>query len=295
MLSGVQRMHADELDIDEPLVRRLLAHQFPHWAELPLQRVPSSGTDNALFRLGDDLVVRLPRRPKGGASIEHEYEWTPRLGASLPVAVPTPVAKGAPDHGYPATWAVYVWLEGDNPVPRELTAPLALARDLARLVRAFLSIDLAGPKTRRGAPLTGQDAGVRKALGEVGDMIDVDAAAAAWEEALAAPNWSAPPRWLHGDLLPFNLLVREGRLSAVLDFSLVGVGDPACDLLPAWWLPADASDAFRLDLRVDDATWARGRGWALSMALIALPYYKETNPLFAANALLMIANILGEA
>jgi aminoglycoside phosphotransferase (APT) family kinase protein len=293
MLVGVQKLHADELYIDEALVRGLVAAQFPQWSELPLERVASSGTDNALYRLGGDMVVRLPRRLSGSASIDHEYEWTRQLRPYLPVAVPRPVAKGAPDDDYPARWAVYAWLPGANPVPGHGSEELA--QDLARVLRAFAAIDVTGPPTRRGAPLATQDAAARGALEQLGGMIDVDAAAAAWDAALAAPVWEDESRWLHGDLLPGNLLVRDGRLTGLLDFSLVGVGDPACDLMPAWCvLPAERREAFRAELAVDDATWARGRGWALSMGLIALPYYKDTNPGFAAVARHAIREVLAE-
>lgn len=284
-------MHADELETDAAVVRRLLRVQFPEWAGLPIERVPSSGTDNALYRLGNELVARLPRIHSAVGGLEHELEWTPRLAPLLPVAVPELVAKGEPADGYPWPWAIYRWLEGENPVPGAVDE-----RELARLVRAFRELELPGGKrTRRGKALVTQDAATRKALGELDGMIDTDAAAAVWDEALATPVWSDAPVWLHGDLLPGNLLARGGRLVAVIDFALVGVGDPACDLLPAWaLLQGPARHRFRLEAGVDDATWSRGRGWALTIGLVALPYYKDTNPGFAAVARHLIDEVLGE-
>jgi aminoglycoside phosphotransferase (APT) family kinase protein len=275
-------MHADEVQTDEGLVRQLLATQLPDWASLPLERVPSSGTDNALYRLGDDKVVRLPRIDWAVAGLERELEWLPRLAPLLPVAIPVPLAAGAPGDGYPWPWAVYRWLDGENPRSGRVEAHESLARELAELIRSFRRIDLAGPPTRRGVPLVQQDDAVRAALRALHGEIDVAAATSAWGVSLRAPDWAGPPIWLHGDLLPGNLLCRDGNLSGVLDFGLVGMGDPACDLIAAWAvLPFSAREIFREELYVDDATWARGRGWALSIALIALPYYKDTNPGFA--------------
>jgi aminoglycoside phosphotransferase (APT) family kinase protein len=284
-------MHADELETDAAVVRRLLRVQFPEWAGLPIERVPSSGTDNALYRVGDELVARLPRIHWAVGGLEHELEWTPRLAPLLPVAVPELVAKGEPADGYPWPWAIYRWLEGENPVPGAVDE-----RELARLVRAFRELELPdGKRTRRGKALVTQDAATRKALGELDGMIDTDAAEAVWDEALATPVWSDAPVWLHGDLLPGNLLARDGRLVAVIDFALVGVGDPACDLLPAWaLLQGPARHRFRLETGVDDSTWSRGRGWALTIGLVALPYYKDTNPGFAAVARHLIDEVLSE-
>ena len=282
------RMHADEVVTDVDLVRRLLAAQFPQWAGLPLERVPSSGTVNALYRLGDDRVVRLPRRGEWAPTIERELEWLPQLAPLLPVAIPLPVARGAPTEEYEWPWAVYAWLDGETP-------PIGGLTDVASLVRfvaALHAIELDGPAASRG-PLPSRDEPARAALEELEGVIDTRAATAAWEEALRAPPWRGGRVWTHGDLLPGNLLVSDGRLTAVLDWGGAGIGDPASDLLVAWAaLPALLRDAFRAGLAVDDAMWARGRGWALSVALIALPYYELTNPRFADLARHMIREVL---
>jgi aminoglycoside phosphotransferase (APT) family kinase protein len=288
-------MHVDEVGTDVELVRRLLSAQLPAWASLPLERVPSHGTDNALYRLGDDMVVRLPRIGWAVSGLERELEWLPRLAPRLPVQIPVPLATGTPENGYPWPWAVYRWLSGENPSVAPTGDRHSLALDVVALITAFRHIDLEGPSCRRGLPLLTQDDAARAALDELDEEIDVVAATAAWETALGAPEWPGPPIWVHGDLLPGNLLVREQRLTGVLDFGLVGVGDPACDLIAAWSvLPSHARRVLREELDVDDATWARGRGWALSLGLIALPYYKETNPGFADVARHLIGEVLAE-
>lgn len=290
----MRRLHADQADIDADLVRRLVAAQFPQWAGLPVEPVDSAGTVNAIYRLGEDLAVRLPLRPAVTGDAEREQRQLASLAPFLPVAIPVALGIGRPADGYPGEWSVHRWLDGANPLPETLTDPRSLALDLAGFVGAFRRIDLPdGPPAYRGGPLELLDAATRSAIDELRGMIDTGAATEAWEAALAAPPWSGPPAWVHADLMPGNLLVSGGRLSAVIDFGAAGVGDPACDLIVAWnLLPADARDDFRVALRVDDASWARGRGRALSMSLIQLPYYKDTNPAMAANSRHVIAEVL---
>ncbi|MES2121642.1 MAG: aminoglycoside phosphotransferase family protein [Chlamydiota bacterium] len=290
-------MHADEFEIDKPLVQRLLEKQFPEWANLSLQIVPSVGTDNALYRLGTDMVVRLPRIDWAIGDVDKECEWLPQIAPFLPVAIPEPLAKGAPTVDYPWPWAVYRWLEGSNPVVGHIPDPVSLTDDLIAFIRALHEIDLPnGPISNRGVPLKQkQDIETRKALKQLGDMIDVPKATAIWDELLKVPHWPNPPVWVHGDLSPGNLLLQNGRLSAVIDYGNLGIGDPACDLIIAWnLLPASMRHPFRIGLGVDDASWQRGRGWALSCALIALPYYKDTNPVLANNARYVIQEIITE-
>ena len=295
------RMHADEVATDAGLVRRLLAGQFPQWAGLTIVPVPSAGTDNALFRLGDDLVVRMPRIGWATGQIDKERRWLPHLAPHLPLAVPEPLAVGEPAEGFPWRWSVYRWLPGDNATLDRLADPAEAARDLARFVRALQAVDTTGgPRPEpgtfgRGVPLAVRDAGTREAIAACAGLIDTGAATAAWEAALAAPEWRGPPVWLHGDLQSGNLLAVAGRLTAVIDFGALTVGDPACDLMVAWNLfTAETRAAFRDAMGVDDATWARGRGWGLSPALVALPYYRETNPGLAAIARHAIAEVLAD-
>ncbi|MFG3251276.1 aminoglycoside phosphotransferase family protein [Streptomyces sp. NPDC048187] len=299
MSSGQTRR--DTHDVDDRLVRRLVDGQFPQWSELPVERFPSGGTVNAMYRLGDTMVVRLPLVRGGVADVTTEREWLPRLAPLLPTAVPEVLGAGAPAEGYPWPWSVYRWLPGELPEAGALTDPESLAADLAAFVAAMRSVTLPdGPKAYRGGPLAALDAPTRAALDALRDLpeegVDCDALTAVWQDALAAPAWEGPPCWLHADLMPGNLLVSGGRLSGVIDFGCMGVGDPACDLFPAWnLLPPGARDVLGEALGVDEATWRRGRGRALSQALIALPYYRETNPAMAGNARHVIRAVLTEA
>ncbi|MFE9634569.1 aminoglycoside phosphotransferase family protein [Streptomyces sp. NPDC006463] len=294
------QMHPGQHPVDEDLVRRLIAGQFTRWAGLEVERFASGGTVNGMYRLGDDMVVRLPLVKGGANDVVMERQWLPRLAPLLPTAVPEVLGAGEPAEGYPWSWSVYRWLEGENPEAGALDEPALLAEDLAGFVAAMRSVTApSAPQAHRGGPLASQDAGTRAAIEELRGIpeegVDCDAAAAVWEDALRAPGWDGPPVWLHADLMPGNLLVRDGRLSAVIDFGCMGVGDPACDLFPAWnLLPADAREVFRAALGVDDATWNRGRARTLSQALIALPYYRKTNPAMARNARFVIRAVLGE-
>jgi aminoglycoside phosphotransferase (APT) family kinase protein len=285
-------MHAHELHTDAALVRGLLESQFPEWAALPVERLSTSGTVNALYRLGDDMVVRLPRTEWGIGAVDRELRWLPSLAPLLPVEIPVPLAKGAPAEGYPWEWGIYPWLDGEHPAAGED----ALARELARFVATLHRLDVAGgPPAARGAGLAPWDESTRSALAALAGTIDTDAATAVWDATLRLPGWSAPPVWIHGDLMPANLLVRDGRLAGVIDWGGFGLGDPAVDLMPAWnLLRATGRDVFRGELRVDDATWARGRGWALCTGLVALPYYEETNPELAENARYRIGQVLAD-
>lgn len=281
-------MHADEVDIDDALVRRLLAAQFPQWSQLPLARCRSAGTDNAIYRLGDELCVRLPRLPAATAQVDKEQQWLPKLALHLPLAIPAPVAMGTPAQGYPWNWSVYRWLDGENATLERIADPCEAATDLARFIIALRGVDPTGGPAPgqhnfyRGVPLAMRDPFTRNAIAQLHGLLDIDAATAAWEAALCAPTWQAAPVWIHGDLQSGNLLAQRGRLSAVIDFGGLAIGDPACDLLVAWNLfTGESRDAFRAALSVDDAAWARGRGWALSTGLVALAYYLETNPVLA--------------
>jgi aminoglycoside phosphotransferase (APT) family kinase protein len=296
------RMHADEVHIDIPLVRRLLAVQFPDWADLTLRPVSPLGTDNAIYRLGHDMVVRLPRRERANQRLEKELEWLPRLTPHLPLAIPTPKVRGTAAEGYPFTWSVYTWLRGESATEHVVADMNQLAIDLARFLTALQRLDsTAGPSPGahnffRGVPLKARDQMTRTAIASLGERIDVDAVTAAWEAALRAPEWGCPAVWIHGDLDPRNVLVEQGRLCAVIDFGSLGVGDPACDVMAAWkFFSPVARHLFRTALAVDDSTWMRGRGWALSQALMAQSYYTEqTNPTLVREAHRWIAEVLSD-
>jgi aminoglycoside phosphotransferase (APT) family kinase protein len=285
-------MHEDELEIGEELVRSLLAEQFPEWAELPLRRIEPSGTVNAIFRLGDELSVRLPRREGPAEPGSRELEWLPKLARQLPVEIPEPVAQGTPGSGYPWFWEIHTWVEGET-LPVEEIDATAAARDLAALVGALRRIDPAGAPPGRGVALARRDRSFRYWLERFdGDPRVLDE----WERALAAPPWDGPPIWHHGDLDVRNWLVSDGRITGVIDWGEAGVGDPACDVMVAWKLHSHAArDAFREALPTDDATWERARGWAVSQAVAALAYYTpENNPSLYREAATWLALVLSE-
>lgn len=291
-------MHAGEVPTDPALLRRLLAAQFPQWVELPVGPVESSGTDHDIYRLGEHLAARLPRIGWAAGQAVKEAAWLPRLAPSLPLAVPAPVGLGRPQDGYPFPWSVQQWLPGE-PAHGTLQDLGEAAAALAGFVRALGGAETAGAPERepggRGGPLAEQDEGVRRAVAELGDRVDGDAVLRSWHESLAAPGWAGPDVWVHGDLLPGNLLVRSGRLSAVIDFGGLGVGDPSCDLLPAWNLfDGDSRRVFLAAVGADEAARLRGRGWALSQAVIALPYYWDTNPGIVGQAMHALGEVLAD-
>lgn len=292
-------MHPDEPAVEAPLVRRLLRAQLPQWAGLPLERVLPEGTDNAIYRLGDELAVRLPRIGWAAQQPAKEHRWLPRLAPLLPLPVPEPVALGEPGEGYPWHWTVCRWVAGEGAVAGQ---PHDVG-EIAEFVAALQRIDpTGGPgpgehNVFRGVPLAYRDAETRAAIAALDGRVDTVGATAAWEASMRAPAWDGDPVWIHGDLDARNLVVEDGRISGVLDWGCLGVGDPACDVAAAWklFLAPDEREAFRAALRVDDATWLRGRGWALSQALIVLPYYTlETYPELVLEAERWLAETLAE-
>jgi aminoglycoside phosphotransferase (APT) family kinase protein len=274
------RMHADEVTVDDDLVRALVDLQFPDWAHLPLQRIASTGTDNVIYRLGSDLGLRLPRIGWAVGQVGKEHRWLPRLAPHLPLSVPEPVGLGEPGCGYPYPWLVYRWLPGVDALAGPAPDWCAFARKAAAAVLALHEIDTTGapPAGLRGGPLEVVDAVTRRAIGALDEAIDARRALAVWDAALGADQWSEPPLWVHGDLLPGNLLVENGSLTGVIDWSATGVGDPACETMLAWAMPRPARVEYRETLAVDDSTWARGRGWTLQQAVTFIPYYARTIP-----------------
>jgi len=295
------RIHADQLATDERLVRRLLVDQFPQWADLPLTPVPSTGTENSIYRLGHDLCVRLPYRPAKDDQLGKLDRWLPRLAPHLPLAIPEPVATGTPTDEYPAAWSVVRWLAGEEASFEHLADPVSTARTLAGFVRSLIAVDATGgpaPGTHnfwRGVPLAARDDLTQRSIEASKGLVNTEAVTAAWAHDLAAPPWEGAPTWLHGDLAPDNLLLTAGSLSAVIDWGGLGVGDPATELLPAWNLfRGESRRAYRDALDFDDATWTRGRGLALSTAIVALPYYHTSIPLRARRARDVIREVLAD-
>ncbi|MBL0374206.1 aminoglycoside phosphotransferase family protein [Rhizobium sp. KVB221] len=281
----MSRMHADELLIDELLAGQLMSAQFPQWAGLVVRRVPSAGTDNALFRLGDTLVGRFPRFAAAADQAAKELRWLPVLAPHLPLAVPMPLARGAATEAYPFVFTICNWIEGQDVAAAPLSDLPQAAGDLAQFIKALQSVDSShGPlpgnhNFGRGVALTARDNQTRTAIADLEGIIDTSIPEAIWTQSLTLPAWQGNPVWIHGDIHPGNLIANKGQLCAVIDFGGLAVGDPATDLMVAWTLlTVQTRPLFRALLQVDDATWLRGRAWALSVALVALPYYINTNP-----------------
>jgi aminoglycoside phosphotransferase (APT) family kinase protein len=290
-------MHKGELPVDARLVRRLVTAQVPRLAHLPLEELVERGTMNAIYRLGAEHCVRLPRLERWSGVLERELLFLPRLAPHLPLVIPEPVVAGVPSADYPSRWAVYRWIEGRAYGDAEPADERAAARRLARFVRALRDAPPWGdaPATGR-APLVELDTVTRAALEAAADEIDAAAAAAAWQRALDAPAWDGRPVWLHGDLLRSNLLVSKGRLAAALDFGSVGRGDPAADITAAWSVFGPRGRrAYRAALDVDDGTWERARGYALHQAALIVPYYRHTQPRFAQQARRTLAELVSDA
>jgi len=293
-------MPAAKVNIDRSLVTRLVAAQFPQWAGLPIRPVEPDGWDNRTFRLGEDKAVRLPSSEAYAAQVKKEQRWLPRLAPLLPLPIPIPLAMGHPSEGYPWHWSIYQWLEGDFATIEHIADLQQLATTLAQFLTALYRIDPAGgpPPGKhnffRGGSLAVYDSETRHAIACLEGRMDAHAATAVWEAALKA-TYHGPPVWLHGDVSAGNLLVKEGQLWAVIDFGCSAVGDPACDLAIAWTLFSGKSRAaFRAALPVDDATWARGIGWALWKALIIVADHVHTTPLEEGKAQHVIDEILAD-
>ncbi|ESX84012.1 aminoglycoside phosphotransferase family protein [Mesorhizobium sp. LSHC412B00] len=262
--------------IDTDLVRRLVNAQFPQWRHLPVRPVAFGGWDNRTFHLGNDMTVRLPSAAPYALQVEKEHRWLPRLAPLLPLPIPVPLAMGEPGEDYPWQWSVYRWIDGETAKTAEIADRRQFAVDLAKFLIALRRIDPAGGPPAgqhnffRGGSLSVYDNQTREALQALEGQIDTQAATAVWDAALAA-TWQGSPVWFHGDVAWGNLLVQNGRLSAIIDFGTSGIGDPSCDLAIAWtFFQGESREAFRAAIDVDEATWARGRGWTLWKALITV-------------------------
>jgi aminoglycoside phosphotransferase (APT) family kinase protein len=285
--------------INGELVRRLVDTQFPQWAELPLRLLDPAGSDHVIYRLGEELSVRLPRHAGAMGQAKKEFHWLPRLAPHLPLAIPMPARAGEPDFGYPWSWAVSRWLDGEVATFEELADSAEAAVELAEFLislQRFAPEDMPAEGAREDLtvrPLAERERATRAAIADVDGVFDAAAIADVWDAALSAPGWNLPPVWFHGDFHTGNLLTVDGRLSAVVDFGGLGIGDPACDLTIAFTLmSAGSRTAFRAMLGVDDATWARGRGWALATGLNAYTSYAAVNPRVAAQTTRQIAEAL---
>ncbi|WP_329253181.1 aminoglycoside phosphotransferase family protein [Streptomyces canus] len=297
-------LHEDEIPVDETLVRSLLKAQRPEWADLPLSPA-GAGTDNIMYRLGDDLLVRLPRTADNGNSVRKELEWIPRLAPFLACPIPEPVHAGTPTDIFPLVWSVYRWIDGDEAGPDTVQDWAAFGADLAAVARELHGIDLMGATRAdglswyRGGSLEPCDQWVGRCLNEcrttVGSELDLDTLEQLWQAALALPEPSGPHVWLHGDLKPTNLLVREGKLHAVIDFGGLSVGFPDAEHATLWDLPPQARQAYWDTLNLDEATWTRARAWAIAVGVSGISYYWHTFPAFVAECRARLRAILIDA
>ncbi|WP_239095790.1 aminoglycoside phosphotransferase family protein [Micromonospora lutea] len=297
-------LHEGEIPVDEGVVRSLLTDQCPQWAHLPLSRA-GAGTDNTMYRLGDDLLVRLPRTAAKASSLRKELRWLPRFAPLLACRIPEPRHTGVPTDVFPTSWSVYRWIDGDEVGPETVSDWATFGTDLAAVVRDLHAVDLMGATRTgdlswyRGGELRACADWVGAALadcrGIVGTEIDVDTLERLWQMALDLPEPSGPQVWLHGDLRPTNLLVRHGRLHAVIDFGGLSIGLPDAEHAPVWDLPPEARRAYRNAVAVADSTWLRARAWAIAVAASGIPYYQHSYPAFVAECRARLEAILTDA
>ena len=285
-------------DIDDQLVMSVVHSQFPQYGDMSVAQVESAGTDHAMYRLGSDLVVRLPRIASAENQVIKEQRWLPLLASELPIQIPTPVELGIPSDSFPLHWSIYRWIDGDDAYDKPIIDLGDAAGQLGRFGAALRRVDATGgPPSFRGGPLALQEADVLAAITDLASdgIVDEAAALSAWQAIVELPQWTRPPVWVHGDLLPGNILACQGRISAVIDFGGVGVGDPACDMMVAWTLlTGKEREAFRECSEVDDDTWDRGRGWAFGFGLMAYHFHQQGNPVLAAVGLRSLAEALAE-
>jgi aminoglycoside phosphotransferase (APT) family kinase protein len=291
-------MNNKKLIINEALVRNLITTQFPQWKDLFIRPVETSGWDNKTFRLGEHMLIRMPSAIEYAAQVKKEHLWLPKLAPLLPLTIPVPLALGQPTNDYPCSWSIYKWLEGESANSVEIANLPDFAFNLAQFLIALEKIDttngpLPGPDNfYRGSTLMTYDSDTRKAIKILKNKINSDTATKIWNDAITTA-WHNPPVWIHGDISPGNLLVQNGKLISVIDFGMLAIGDPACDLAIAWTMFAGESrKTFRAILPLDPATWARGRAWALWKALIIVAGLAETNTTETTQAWRILDEIL---
>ena len=287
-MSEHTQLHQNEIAIDDALARDLIDGQFPEWRQLPIRRIRSSGTVNAIFRVGDAHAIRLPRAEAfvdSREALAAGQAWLDWARPNLPLVIPEPVAIGEPTEAYPWPWSVHRWIEGDSLGVVDLSGSHEPAEQLGAFVNALHSLPLPGPDAPRSVKAIGRagmDGRFRGVIKGLADLLDESALLAAWTETMEAPTWDGRYVWTHGDLLPDNLLATGGKLTAAIDFECYGSGDPALDLTPEWTVfSGSAADVFRGVVAADDATWQRARNHALRF-VNGIRYYETSNPSFAA-------------
>ncbi len=264
------------MDIQPALVRQLIDEQFPQWSKLDIEAVARSGWDNRTFRLGEQLLVRMPSAESYAPQVQKEQRWLPYLANHLSTPIPHVVEQGEPGHGYPWVWSIYEWREGTDVESSSIVEPVKLAQSLSRFLGELHQVDSTdGPQPGlhnffRGGSLFTYDQDTRAYIRLLSDEVCTEKTLAIWNASLQS-SWTSKPVWVHGDLEPSNLLAIDGQLSAVIDFGCCAVGDPACDLVMAWtYFDEHECDIFQSSLCFDDATWNRARAWALWKALFRM-------------------------
>jgi aminoglycoside phosphotransferase (APT) family kinase protein len=293
-------MSSKQLIIDEALVRRLVSKQFPQWKNLSIKFVAANGWDNRTFHLGDQMLVRMPSAADYALQVEKEHQWLPKLRPFLPLEISVPLEMGEPGEGYPWKWSIYQWLRGETAAYGRIEDKCAFATHLAEFLLALQRIDTkAGPSPGlhsffRGGDFTVYEEEMRQAISILKNKsdIDVNTMTESWESALAT-QWTRPPVWVHGDISLGNLLIQNGRLSAVIDFGQLAVGDPACDLAITWtFFNGKSRDIFREILELDAGTWARGRAWVLWKASVLAAGIIQGNAIESKQPLRIINEVL---
>lgn len=276
-------MNKNNPTINTMLIHKLIKAQFPMWEDLPIRQLIPGGLDNRTFRLGSDKLVRIPSAEHYAAQIQKEYYWLPKLASQLPLTIPTPLRMGEPGEGYPWRWSIYQWIEGETVADCTEINKTMLAVSLAKFLQALHKISLVGGPTPgshnfyRGGNLNIYDSETRNAIKIIKNDIDQCLVTEIWDKALSTA-WHGQPKWVHGDISAENLLIKDGKLNAVIDFGLIAVGDPACDLSITWTLFEEKNRAlFKEMLALDDEIWARARAWTLWKALIIVAEISKTN------------------
>lgn len=288
-----RKLHKDEIDIDKLIVRKLINEQFSQFSNLPVREVRLTGTVNAIYRLGEEYYIRLPRLDWANDALHNEFKVLPVISRNVTLRVPEIVEKGKPNADYPFDWTVSRWIQGD--IYRDtLVNEAEAAEELAQFIIELHSIQVTGDAPKAGRkPLRELDEETVKAITECQGDIDVENALKVWHELIEAEPWDFNPVWIHADLLKPNLIVNGGKLSAIIDFGSAGVGDPAFDIIPAWTvLTSEARGLFKRVLNLSDDIWQRARAYALHQAVFIIPYYRESNPKFVEQAKKTINNLL---
>ena len=293
-------MNKQRVTVDTSQVRRLILSQFPKWSDLHIRPVDSSGWDNDTFHLGDEMLVRMPSAADYELQVEKEHAWLPKLAKELPLAIPEPIAMGKPGNGYPWKWSIYRWIEGESVASAHIADECEFAKELAQFLNALQKISSnGGPKPgmhsfHRGGSLEVYEAETKRALEKLKGRVDVKTATEIWNTALTT-HWNNPPVWVHGDISSGNLLVKGGKLHAVIDFGQLAIGDPACDLAIAWTMfKGQSRKVFREAMQLDDEIWARGSGWALWKASIVAAGFTNPNNRESSQCLRIIDEVLSD-